>query len=64
LKGTQVQWLGEKTGQNSLVLGTTLAMSIGGEAYVMTVIDTRSGDLQMRQSISKIADYISRNPSF
>ena len=64
LQGTKVQWLGEKTGQNSLVLGTTLAMSIDGEAYVMTVIDTRSGDLQMRQSISKIADYISRNPSF
>ena len=64
LQGTKVQWLGEKTGQNSLVLGTTLAMSIDGEAYVMTVIDTRSGDLQMRQSISKIADYISKNPSF
>ena len=64
LQGTQAQWLGEKTGQNSLVLGTTLAMSIDGEAYVMTVIDTGSGDLQMRQSISKIADYISRNPSF
>ncbi|WP_445250048.1 serine hydrolase [Microcoleus sp. OTE_8_concoct_300] len=64
LQGTKAQWLGEKTGQNSLVLGTTLAMSIDGEAYVMTVIDTRSGDLQMRQSISKIADYISRNPSF
>ena len=64
LQGTKAQWLGEKTGQNSLVLGTTLAMSIDGEAYVMTVIDTGSGDLQMRQSISKIADYISRNPSF
>jgi beta-lactamase class A len=64
LQGTKAQWLGEKTGQNSLVLGTTLAMSIDGEAYVMTVIDTRSGDLQMRQSISKIADYISKNPSF
>ena len=64
LQGTKAQWLGEKTGQNSLVLGTTLAMNIDGEAYVMTVIDTRSGDLQMRQSISKIADYISRNPSF
>ena len=64
LQGTKAQWLGEKTGQNSLVLGTTLAMNIDGEAYVMTVIDTRSGDLQMRQSISKIADYISKNPSF
>lgn len=64
LEGTKAQWLGEKIGQNSLVLGTTLAMSIDGEAYVMTVIDTRSSDLQMRQSISKIADYIVRNPSF
>lgn len=64
LQGTKAQWLGEKTGQNSLVLGTTLAMSIDDEAYVITVIDSRSSDLQMRQSISKIADYIVRNPSF
>ena len=64
LQGTKAQWLGEKTGQNSWVLGTTLAMSIDDEAYVMTVIDSRSSDLQMRQSISKIADYIVRNPSF
>ena len=65
LEGTKVQWLGEKTGENSLVLGTTLAMNIDGEAYVMTVIDSRSsGDLQIRNSISKIADYISKNPSF
>ncbi|MEG4282673.1 serine hydrolase [Microcoleus sp. A006_D1] len=65
LQGTKAQWLGEKTGENSLVLGTTLAMSINGEAYVMTVIDSRtSGDLQIRQSIAKIADYISKNPSF
>jgi beta-lactamase class A len=65
LKGTKAQWLGEKTGENSLVLGTTLAMNIDGEAYVMTVIDSRSsGDIQIRQSIAKIADYISKNPSF
>ena len=65
LQGTKAQWLGEKTGENSQVLGTTLAMSIDGEAYVMTVIDSRSsGDIQIRQSISKIADYISKNPGF
>lgn len=65
LKGTKAQWLGEKTGENSLVLGTTLAMNIDGESYVMTVIDSRtSGDIQIRQSIAKIADYISNNPSF
>lgn len=65
LQGTKAQWLGEKTGENSLVLGTTLAMSIDGEAYVMTVIDNSSGsDIEMRRSIAKIADYISRNPDF
>lgn len=65
LQGTKAQWLGEKTGENSLVLGTTLAMSIDGEAYMMTVIDKSSGsDTEMRKSIAKIADYIARNPDF
>ncbi len=65
LQGTKAQWLGEKTGENSLVLGTTLAMSIDGEAYMMTVIDKSSGsDIEMRRSIAKIADYIARNPDF
>ncbi len=64
LQGTDAQWLGEKTGENSLVLGTTLAMSIDGEAYIITVIDSRSsGDTEISRSIAKIADYISRNPS-
>ncbi|MDF0555068.1 serine hydrolase [Kamptonema sp. UHCC 0994] len=62
LQGTQAKWLGEKTGENSLVLGTTLAMSIDGEGYIITVIDNRSGsDLQIRQCIAKIADYIVQN---
>ncbi len=65
LQGSKAQWLGEKTGENSLVLGTTLAMSIDGEAYMMTIIDKSSGsDTEMRKSIAKIADYIARNPDF
>ena len=64
LQGTKAQWLGEKTGENSQVLGTTLAMSIDGEAYVITVIDSSGSDTQMRQSIAKIADYIARHPDF
>ncbi|MCU0545635.1 MAG: class A beta-lactamase-related serine hydrolase [Oscillatoriaceae cyanobacterium Prado104] len=64
LQGTQAQWLGEKTGENSLVLGTTLAMNVDGEAYIITVIDSGGRDPQIRQSISKIADYISKNPGF
>ncbi|WP_341731753.1 serine hydrolase [Microcoleus sp. EPA2] len=65
LQGTKAQWLGEKTGENSLVLGTTLAMSIDGEAYVITVIDnSRGSDTEMRKSIAKIANYISNHPDF
>jgi beta-lactamase class A len=62
LEGTEAKWLGEKTGENSLVLGTTLAMSIDGDGYIITVIDNQSGgDLKIRNCIAQIADYIVRN---
>ncbi len=55
-------WLGEKTGQTSEVLGTTLAMNLFGETYIITVID--DGDYSeptIRQVVSEIAEYILRN---
>lgn len=58
----EVKWLGEKTGENSRALGTTLALSIDGQVYVMTVIDSRGGrDLQIRTSINKVAKYLMDN---
>ena len=31
----EIFWIGEKTGQNSLVIGSTVAFKIGEERYVM-----------------------------
>ncbi|OCR00579.1 hypothetical protein BCD67_11400 [Oscillatoriales cyanobacterium USR001] len=62
LEETAAKWLGEKTGENSLVLGTTLATNINGDGYIITVIDNQSGsDLKIRNCIAQIADYIIRN---
>ncbi|MGL5081638.1 MAG: serine hydrolase [Microcoleaceae cyanobacterium] len=62
LKGLDVEWLGEKTGQNSRMVGTTLAAQIDGEIYAVTVIDNSTGNiLEIRQSITKIAEYILQN---
>ena len=58
----EVKWLGEKTGENSRALGTTLGLSINGEVYVITVIDSRGGrDPQIRRSINKVAKYLMDN---
>ncbi|OZH52057.1 hypothetical protein AFK68_26845, partial [Hydrocoleum sp. CS-953] len=58
----EVKWLGEKTGENSRALGTTLGLSIDGEVYVMTVIDSRGGrDPQIRKCINKLAKYLVDN---
>ncbi len=58
----EVKWLGEKTGENSRALGTTLGLNINGEIYVMTVIDSRGGrDLQIRKCINKLAKYLLDN---
>lgn len=55
----KAQWLGEKTGENSKAMGTTLAMRIDGEVYIVTVTDNRGGrDPQIRKCVWAIADYI------
>lgn len=37
LQGKDIEWLGEKTGWNSTVLGTTSAAVIGGDRYILTI---------------------------
>ncbi len=61
LQGSTAQWLGEKTGQNSQVLGTTLALRISGEQYFVTVIDNRPNALNIRRCITQIADHLEQN---
>jgi beta-lactamase class A len=61
LQNSPATWLGEKTGQNSWVLGTTLAMEITGNIYIVTVIDDGFySDMAIRDTITKIAEYIAR----
>lgn len=62
LQGTKAKWLGEKTGENSKVLGTTLAFTLDGEGYVITVIDNHiGGEAEIRQCIAKIVNYLAEN---
>ncbi len=59
VKDLEAQWLGEKTGQNSRVVGTTAAINIDGEPYIITVIDNNTGHIpQIRKSITKIVEHI------
>lgn len=53
-----VEWLGEKTGQNDRLIGSTLAMEIGNRRYALTVALDHSGDGQaVRDIIRSIAQY-------
>jgi beta-lactamase class A len=61
LQGSAAQWLGEKTGQNSKVLGTTLALKISSERYFITVIDHSGNALNIRRCITQIASYLHQN---
>lgn len=59
LKDTRAVWMGEKTGQNSKVLGSMLAMKIGGEVYLLSIALDNSGDESaIRQCVSEIAEQI------
>jgi len=55
----RVAWLGEKTGQNSRVIGSTLAVRIDGEIYVLTVTLDHSGNHhRLRQIIQDVVGYL------
>lgn len=52
-------WLGEKTGQNDRLIGSTLAMKVGTQRYVLTVAIDHSGDLYGLQAIIRgIAEHL------
>ena len=52
-------WIGEKTGQNSSVIGTTVAFKANEERYVMTVtIDKSANQARLRQIIRDVARYV------
>lgn len=52
-------WIGEKTGQNSKALGTTVGAKINGERYIITVVLNYSGsEKAVRGVISDVASHI------
>lgn len=53
LRNKQVAWIGEKTGQNSNVIGSSTAVKIGNERYVLTVTIDNSANQRMLRSVIK-----------
>lgn len=54
-----ISWLGEKTGQNNRMLGSTLAMKVNAERYALTVAIDYGGDPQnIQQIVRQIASYL------
>lgn len=65
LKNTAIWWIGEKTGRNSKVLGTTLAMSINNQYYVLSIVFNYSdNEPAIRKCINDIASYIAAQGHF
>lgn len=62
LQNSSGRWLGEKTGENSRVRGTTLAVEIRQKVYLITVIENDvKKEKQIRRSIGEIVNYIVKN---
>lgn len=56
---SKVEWMGEKTGQNNRMLGTTLAMKIADKRYALTVAIDYGGDpVAIREIVKGIALYL------
>ena len=65
IKSSTGRWLGEKTGENSLVRGTTLAVEINEIIYIITVTeDANKTEAQIRNCIAQIVKSIDRNQLF
>ncbi|MEM6715199.1 MAG: serine hydrolase [Cyanobacteria bacterium P01_F01_bin.56] len=59
LRNKRVAWIGEKTGQNSKVIGSSTAVKIDDERYVMTVTIDNSGNQKMlRQVIGDVIQHV------
>jgi beta-lactamase class A len=58
-KASAGHWLGEKTAENSLVRGTTVAVEIQGKIYIITVTETGvRSERKIRRCLAQIVNYI------
>jgi beta-lactamase class A len=59
LRNKRVAWIGEKTGQNSNVIGSTTAVKIDDERYIVTVtIDNSANQRMLREVIGNTIQHI------
>lgn len=59
LRNKRVAWIGEKTGQNSNMIGSSTALKIDDERYVLTVtIDNSGNKYMLRQVIGDVVQHI------
>jgi beta-lactamase class A len=62
LRNSKAFWMGEKTGQNSKALGTTVAFMLDDEYYVVSVVLDYSGNERaIRETVNAIANHIDQN---
>lgn len=58
-------WIGEKTGQNSKVLGTTVGVNINGERYIITVaIDHTASEPAVKKAVKGVVDHLLQTGGF
>jgi len=58
-------WIGEKTGQNSKMLGSTVGANIDGERYIITVtIDYTASEPAVKSVIRGIVEHLQENKGF
>ena len=59
LRNKRVAWIGEKTGQNSKVIGSSTAVKIDDERYMLTVtIDNSANQRMLRQVIGDVIQHV------
>lgn len=58
-------WLGEKTGRNSKVLGTTTAVSVGSQRYIITAtLDHSANEAAMRSIVAGVIEHLRTHNGF
>ncbi len=60
-----ITWLGEKTGRNSKVLGTTVAIGLGDQRYIITAtLDHSANEAAMRSLLAGVIKHLLTHDGF
>jgi beta-lactamase class A len=53
-----IVWLGEKTGRNSQVMGTTTAVSVHGQCYIITATLDHGNEAALRSIMARVMEHL------